>query len=105
MLLLLAENSRDWTPEEIGAKMYVDQTAAARLLDGLADTGLLVRTDGSTPSYRYSPKEHGMDVAVRELEGTYRHMRPRIVDLIYGSPNDDLESFSDAFRLRKGKDQ
>ena len=102
--MLLAEHAREWTPEEIAGKMYVDNTAAQRLLDGLAESGLLTKTGVETPTYRYNPSAHRNDAAVRELATTYRHMRPRIVDIIYGAPDDDLQSFSEAFRLRKGKE-
>lgn len=103
VLLLLLDRGMEIDAATVGEAMYISPEAAERILSGLADTGLVVRSDATPPTYRYD-SANGNDSAVRELASDYGRMRVRVIEMIYGSPDDPLKSFADAFKFRRGKE-
>lgn len=116
VLLLLAQKSRDhWSAADVNRELRSQQDLVARSLAELHASGLLVMVNSDSamePSdlcYRYQPSDPALDKAVGVLIATYRTRRHTVLDLIYSKhlpprPDNSLQVFADAFRLRPKKD-
>ena len=102
LLLLKREHARDWTAEDLVARLHTSLRFAAHRLDALRSSGLasMSERDGK-PAYRYAPRTGELDRAVRDLEAQYAERRTSIVTLIFSRPTDKLKTFADAFRIRE----
>lgn len=88
------------TPESVGRDQKIGADMAADLLVDLSGRGFLSERDGG---YVYDPQPAlGRQVeALAEAYGTYR---VAIINLIFSKPSEGVQSFADAFRLRKDED-
>jgi hypothetical protein len=104
LLLLKRDRSREWTAEEIGQRLYTTARSAANRLEALRASGLAAANDGPTrTSYRYAPRDGGLDRAATGLEEAYGTRRTSVINLVFSKPSPGLRSFADAFRLRDDK--
>lgn len=62
----------------------------------------LIRPDADG-RYVYSPASPAIGALCDQLEKLYRERPVRVVNAIVSSPNDKLQSFADAFRLKGDK--
>lgn len=70
-------------------------------LAALERSGLVVQDDPSELGYRYGPVDPRLAATVDLVAQTYAKRKVAVVTEIFSQPNDELRSFSDAFRLRK----
>jgi hypothetical protein len=98
--LLFGQPAQDLSAEEVSRSLYTSNESAARRLNELHLTKLLVITPGELPKYRFNSASPD-SVRVGELEKIYRERRVSVISFIYSKPSDPLRAFSDAFRLRK----
>lgn len=103
LLLTRSEPDRAWTAEELGAKLYTSVESIAGHIAFLKAQGILVGTDPPEVAHRYQPASPKTEKLISQLADLYRERRVSIVTLIYSAPSDDVRTFSDAFRFRKGK--
>jgi hypothetical protein len=104
LLALYADPQRDWSAEELGRKFCVDERWVTHQLADLAQRGVLSASQTApTLRYRYAGATPAMNDAVAELARLYATRRVAVIELIYSKPADPLQSFADAFRLRKEK--
>ena len=102
LLLLKREHARDWTAEEVAARLYTSQRFAAHRLAALRSSSLAAMSErDDKPAYRYAPQTGDLDRAVRDLEAHYAERRTSIVALIFSRSTDRLKTFADAFRIRE----
>ena len=99
LLFLRRHSSRAWSPEELvrelrGSDFVVDQSLAGLLAAGLVST----ETSGT---YRYAPAAPHIDRLAAQIEKAYRERPSAIVRMIVNAPNDKLQTFADAFKLKK----
>lgn len=104
LLLLLRESGTVFTPERIASELYIQVQPAAEHLSKLEASGLVTRTTTEPVGYRYGTRSNDLDRAVRDLAGLYSVMRLRIITEIMSNPHDSIQSFADAFKFRKDKD-
>ena len=102
--MLLRESSTEFTPERVASELYIQVQPAADHLAKLDASGLVTRTSADPPKYRYATRSNDQDRAVRDLAGLYGIMRLRIITEIMSNPHDSIQSFADAFKFRKDKD-
>jgi hypothetical protein len=103
LLLLRAHPDRDWSGEEVSRTLQSQpESAAARLAD-LAARGFCAPSAESEARYRYAPATAALARAVDELADCYARRRHTVITLIFESPSDAIQSFADAFRLRKDR--
>lgn len=97
LLLLLKEQQRPRTTEELVALMRASPRVVENALEALIAAGL-VDTDGEAVSYM----PVGLEVArlVDETEQLYRSHPDRVRRLIIASSQKGLTAFSNAFRLK-----
>lgn len=97
LLLLLKQEGRSCTTEELVSMMYASPSVIENALDSLTAAGLSAR-EGATARYMAaSPEAAAM---VEETEQLYRARPDRVRRLIIASSHRNLAAFSDAFRLK-----
>lgn len=97
-LLLLREREAGWPVGELGARLYVAEPAAVRLLDDLVQAGLARYADGIA---RYAPARPDLRATVDLLAQVYARHVVAVSELIHSTTGRKAHSFADAFRLRK----
>ena len=102
LLLLRQDRERQWAPSEVGRSLYTSPDVSAAQLEELRKRGLLSRSDDE-PRYRYAPKTLAIEAVVDRLAELYRERRVTLITLIYSKPVDKVQTFADAFKLRKEK--
>jgi DNA-binding MarR family transcriptional regulator len=100
LLLLRKFGEREWSAAEISKELYTNEQATSDMLESLDRAGLVKRTKlPGAVRYRYAPDGLN-DRAIALLERCYGIQRVRIIDLIFSSPRDQLQSFAQAFKLK-----
>jgi hypothetical protein len=101
LLLLRRTEEREWTAAAVAREIGSSMMSIRDRLASLAARGFLIaREDGDELLYRYGPEEDARPI-IDGLAAAYKERRLTIINLIYARPQSDIETFSDAFRLRK----
>jgi predicted transcriptional regulator len=98
ILLLLSGDSKDWRAAEIYSKIQSSQASIEQRLQQLSAAGLLVQNGAG---YHFEPRNDATRQVVRELADLYRQRRVRVIEAIYSRKTDSVQSFADAFKLRR----
>jgi len=88
------------TAEEVGREQKIGSEMASDLLHDLERRGFLTRKDGT---FVYSPKAQ-LARQVDVLAGAYSTYRVAIINLIFSRPTEGVQSFADAFRVRRDEE-
>lgn len=101
---LLFHGSPDVTRSvaQVAAALYLNEAAAAGLVDALCNAGILQPPAEAAERYRYAPRGE-LAVALHALAAAYASDMIGITHLIHGAASQDARRFADAFRLRKGR--
>jgi hypothetical protein len=102
ILRLLVEGaSRSWSVAD--THRYIQSTEKS-VLEGLQHFAArdLLAADAEG-AFRFSPKTPQSNALALELVKTYRERRVTIIESIYKKPNESVQHFAEAFRLRKDK--
>lgn len=105
--LLMLHNAPDkaWAADEVARELRIDRAWAEGQLDGLCQQGLVACSESEgARQYRYAPAP-AVRGAVDGLAKAYAERRVTVISLIFAKPADSLRAFSDAFRLRKDKEE
>jgi hypothetical protein len=101
LLLLRSEPQREWEPAEVARLLYTAEEMCASQLADLARRGFLSGTPAPNPRYRYQPSSEELSQSVDRLAALYAERRVAVITLIYSKPVNKVQTFADAFRLRK----
>jgi hypothetical protein len=104
LLLLQRDPGKQWTAEELSRTLYISVEAAAHRLNDFCAKGFCVTEEEPGPRYRYNPGIGHLDSVIRDLRTEYERRRVRVINLVFSNPNDQLRSFSDAFKFRKDEE-
>jgi hypothetical protein len=101
--LLLVWNSRpkQWSPEEIASRLYIDTKIARELLADLQRSDLIVAVSSSSGSYCYETRSKERDQLIALVDTTYRFQVVRISNLIHSKGPSAVRDFARAFRFTK----
>lgn len=100
LLLLQRERERRWSVEAITRELRSNPSLVREILGRLERLGLLAYDNEGHA--RYAPATDALDDLVKHL-GKLQSERPlALAREIYGEPNDKLQTFSNAFKLKKG---
>jgi hypothetical protein len=102
LLLLWRTPARGWTSEEVAAAVYSHPTSVVRRLAMLLGQGLLREREPGC--YQYSPRTADLHETVTRLDHMYRERRVAVITLIASKPIENVRAFSDAFRIRRKKE-
>jgi len=103
LLLLLHSPERGWGTEEVARELYSHPASIARRLALLLGQGLLRETDPGC--YQYAPRTDELHTTVLRVAEMYRERRVAVVTLIASRPIENVRAFSDAFRIRRKKEE
>jgi hypothetical protein len=101
LLLLYANRQREWRAPELARELRVELPWAERELRELAKRGLVNVAATDPPTYRYGPQRPELDAVTAQLAAIYPQHRFSIIQILYAAPSEPLQSFADAFKLRK----
>jgi tRNA uridine 5-carbamoylmethylation protein Kti12 len=101
LLALYNQPEKEWTAEAVYLEIQSSQSSVSLQLRELCNKGLLIQT--SNQLFRYSPRTPTLAQTVRALAAVYKERRIKVIELIYRKQIDKVQSFADAFRIRKDK--
>lgn len=101
LLLLYRDRDNSWTVADAAKNQYTAVTMTETALESLRGSGLVKIINDGEARYQYAPASANLDQLVGELAQLYTERRVTVVNAIYSSPLDTLQSFADAFRIRK----
>lgn len=104
ILLLAREPERHWTAAEAARIFALSPDMTRQLLSELGNHGLVAAASKGETTYCYAPRTTDFDQIVQQLASLYQERRVTLIQLIYAPPLDKLQSFADAFDLRKKKE-
>ena len=100
LLLMQREHGHPWTGSRLAERLYIDEAAAARVLESLARKQLVAADDDA---YRFEPRSEDDRERIARLSALYVRMLIPITRLIHAKPRTGIRDFADAFRLREKK--
>jgi hypothetical protein len=101
LLLLRREPERTWDAAETAKALYIPADQAGTLLADLCRRGLVKMIDAADGQYQYQAAAEGADRVIGELAQVYQDRRVAVITQIYSKPLNKVQTFADAFRLRK----
>lgn len=104
LLLLHSHPEREWTAQEVSQELRLSQTSVVDRLADLQSRGLLTAREDSALLYQYQPQKPELRATVDSLARLYPDYRVTVINLIFSKPLDKIQTFADAFKLRKDKD-
>jgi DNA-binding IclR family transcriptional regulator len=100
LLIMSAEESRQWSADDIAARIYVAKPSADAVLHALQKRRLIVADDAGD-SFRFSPASAEERQAIFQTAAAYRaHLIP-IATLIHKKASGPVQEFARAFSLKK----
>jgi hypothetical protein len=102
LLLLWRTPERGWTSEEVATAVYSHPSSVVRRLSMLLGQGLLREREAGC--YQYGPRTPQLHDTVTRLDHCYRERRVAVITLIASKPIENVRAFSDAFRIRRKKE-
>lgn len=116
LLLLFAHPGRVWSAAKLGAELRVDPGWTERELAELARRGVIRKeeesggtgsggagTGAGGPARFTYPKGAPTDPTLAALAEAYQERRVSIISLIFAKPPEAIQTFANAFNLRKDR--
>ena len=101
LLLLRSQPQRAWVAAEVYDVIRSSQSSIAARLKDFTAAGFLLEENGNGPTYRYAPKDENLRSALDQTAAAYQTWRIRVIEAIFAPEIDPVQSFADAFKLRK----
>ena len=101
LLLLRREAGRSWSCEELSRHLYVAPDVCTGLVADLERRGFVSRDAPDRDAYRYRSAGAEVDGLIDQLADLYQQRRVAVITLIYSKPVKKVQTFADAFRLRR----
>lgn len=96
LLLLRREPERSWATEELARELRATERLVSDQAAALQTAGLVACSDRCG----YAPAAPRLDELCARLETVYRQRPGQVIRAIMARPNEKLQIFADAFRLR-----
>jgi predicted transcriptional regulator of viral defense system len=103
LLLLSRTSERGWSVAEVAEALYSHPSSIKLRLGRLVGQGLLREIEEGC--YRYSPRTIELRTTVQRVAESYHDRRVAVITLIASKPLDNVRAFSDAFRIRRDKEE
>ena len=101
LLLVRSQPQRGWTATEVYEVIRSSQPSIQARLQTFTSDGFLVEDKGPPQTFRFSPKDENLRSAVDQTATAYQTSRVRVIEAIFAPEVDPVQSFADAFKLRK----
>ncbi len=104
VLLLVARTpERGWSAPEVAETLYSHPSSIRLRLARLLGQGLLREIEEGC--YKYAPRSAELHETVQRVADCYHERRVAVITLIASKPLDNVRAFSDAFRVRRNKEE
>lgn len=97
LMLLRDAPEHVYTVSEVSRKLHIAPDACRRWLDEFSAARLVERTPEGVKHRGEGPQARSAD----DLVECYSRRRLAVIDAIYNKPSSAIQSFSDAFRIRR----
>jgi hypothetical protein len=101
MLLFQKERQKTRNAADLAARLYVAESAANGLLQGLTAAGVIVADKVDPGTFRYAPRDAGLVALIDKLASAYATNLIAISNLIHDQTQRSAVRFAEAFKLRK----
>jgi hypothetical protein len=98
LLVLSQEPVQDWTVDALAREVRASSVVVVRGLQALQAAGLVASE--THQGYRFRPVAESAEMA-RGLIDLYNRKPRAVTRAVFAAPRDRIQSFADAFRLRK----
>jgi len=98
LFFLRARREQPWTAERLVLEQRSSERAVRDALEAFVRAGLVRQTESS---FVYEPASAELDGLVTKLAETYAERPIAVIRMIAAAPEDRLQAFLDAFRLKK----
>jgi hypothetical protein len=102
LLLLWQAPDRGWTAEDVARALYSHPLSVSSRLALLMGQGML--RENQPGCYQYAPRSSELHETVSRVVHSYRERRVAVITLIASKPLENVRAFSDAFRIRRPKE-
>lgn len=99
VLLLLRTDGRAMTPDELVRELHSSRGAVDDILVLFRQNGLVEQLPENT--FRYRAATSDLELGAQALELAYSERPLAVIKAILDAPNDRLQTFSDAFKLKR----
>jgi len=104
-LLLLWENRpKQWSENEIAARLYVGVDVVRNIMQELLRRRLVATSMDSPKLFWYETKPGDGDRLIEAVAGTYGHNLVRVSTLIHTKASSAVRDFAQAFKFKKERD-
>jgi predicted DNA-binding transcriptional regulator len=98
LFFLRAHQGQAWTAERLVREQRSSERAVRDALDAFVRAGLVRPGDAG---FAYQPASPELDSLVARLAETYAERPTAVIRMIVAAPEDRLQAFLDAFRLKR----
>ena len=98
LMVLRRDRRKAWTAEALARELRSNGALMSDMLRRLERTGLAA---GAADGFRFSPASQALDQASERLEEAWRKSPVAVVNAIVTTHNSPVQSFADAFRIKK----
>ena len=101
LLLMRRDPQRSWDAAEIAKALYIPPTQAGMLLGEFSSRGFVKPIAASNQRYSFGPSNAQIEEVITEIAQAHHDRPVALISLIYSKPLNKVQTFADAFRLRK----
>jgi hypothetical protein len=101
LLLLWRDPTRVWTRCDLSRQLYVTPDVCTGIIADLERRGFVLRDAANTDLVRYRSADAVTDQLIDQLASLYQQRRVAVITQIYSKPVKKVQTFADAFRLRR----
>jgi DNA-binding MarR family transcriptional regulator len=101
LLLMRREPERTWNCEDLARQLYVTPDVCTGIIADLERRGFVVRETSDAGRFRYRSADASIDALIDQLADLYHQRRVAVITQIYSKPVKKVQTFADAFRLRR----
>ncbi len=100
LLVMRRAAGRSWTIDELTRELRSSRNLVAEIVSAFAKNGLVEEQEGGS-AYRYQPASGDLDELVQQLDRLYAERPLALIKEIVSAPNERIQSFADAFKIKK----
>jgi DNA-binding MarR family transcriptional regulator len=100
LLLIFQNPTAVWSVNDLAARIYVDATQAAAVLEDLTRRQLITRLDESPARYQFFARSAEQTELLNKVAQAYRTQLVQVARFIHSKPSASVRDFARAFRLK-----
>jgi hypothetical protein len=98
LLILRQDRTAHWKSADLAQRLYITPDMCEAILLNLRQHGF---ADQAAEGYYYRPHSPDADRVLADLTTMYQQRRVAVITEIYSKPVNKVQTFADAFRLRR----